>query len=84
MDLSSLLLLNLSVAASHGGVDLHSGCYNVISLSSAILTAGEMYKGEGVSLVSAEFEHKHTDTHPLTQRCLLWLPSVTMLSYTSL
>ncbi len=39
MDLSALLLLNLSAAASRRGTDLHGGCYNVISFSLSILTA---------------------------------------------
>ncbi len=39
VDLSSLSLLNPSAAASHGGADLHCGCYYAISLSSSILTA---------------------------------------------
>ncbi len=39
VDLLSLSLLNLSAAASRGGADLRFGCYNVISLSSSILTA---------------------------------------------
>ncbi len=39
VDLSSLSLLNLSAAVSRGAADLHCGCYDVIILSSSILTA---------------------------------------------
>ncbi len=56
------------------------GCYNVISLSSSILTADlrELYRGEGKKTwgiwlrtgVSGECEHKHADTLPRTQWCL--------------
>ncbi len=77
MDLSSLSLLNLTAAVRRGAADLHCGRYNVIGLSSSTLTAdcrrnvlrrGGKTAGkqtEPESLVSAEFKHKHTDTHTL-------------------
>ncbi len=72
MDLSSLALLDLSAAGSHGAADLHCGRYNVSSLCSSILTAdcrGNVQRRGGKTLVSAEFEHRHTNTHPQTQWC---------------
>ncbi len=52
--------------------------YNVINLFLSILTAdcsGNVQRRGGKTagkqtLVSAEFKHKHTDTHPHTQECL--------------